>query len=86
MTALIPEIDAWRNGRPVSAARIWVRAMCWAELPERRYERLFVVTTTTSAPRRTKSRTSGANADSKQMTRRQPVALDPKIVRSFPGV
>ena len=46
-TAEIPEIAAWSTGRPVSAARIWLRATCWALRPDRRYDRLFVLTTQT---------------------------------------
>ena len=36
MTAVIPEIAACTTGRPVSAARIWPIATCWAELADRR--------------------------------------------------
>ena len=64
----MPETDACSTGRAVSAARIWLFARCCAELPERWYERLLVLTTTTSAPLRTESRTSGPNPDSKQIT------------------
>ena len=57
MTAVMPEIAACTTGRPVSAARIWPIATCCAEFAERRYERLFVDTTITSAPSRTSGRT-----------------------------
>ncbi len=68
ITALMPETDACRTGRAVSAARISLFARCCAELPERWYERLLVLTTTISAPSRTESRTSGPKPDSKQIT------------------
>ena len=42
MTAVMPEIDAWRTGRPIAAALIWLSATCWAEFGDRRYERLLV--------------------------------------------
>ena len=56
MSAEMPEIAACTTGRPVSAARIWPIATCCAEFAERRYERLFVDTTITSAPSRTSGR------------------------------
>ena len=46
ITALMPDTDACSTGRAVSAARIWLFARCCAELPERWYERLLVLTTT----------------------------------------
>ncbi len=67
MTAVLPEIDECTSGRPVSAARICDMATCCWELADRRYERLLVVTTRTSAPSRTLARAISENADSKQI-------------------
>ena len=85
MTALMPDTDACSTGRPVSAARICLSARCCSLLADRWYERLLVLTTTISAPSRTKSRTSGPNADSKQITLPNGCPPTRNSVRASPG-